>query len=108
MPEAIKDRIDKLINLSGGSYVSLATMTVLGLAIAEFISGHPFAVTENGREVTYIVHTAPEWFVSAVGVYTIILGVFALSKPVNTYVNSKAGATPTEPTPTPTTIPLQK
>ena len=87
----------------------MATLVVLGMAIAEYAAGHPFSVTgPDGREVIYIIHEAPAWFVGPVGIYTVILGLFWIGKPINTYVNSKAGATPTEPTEPPVTIPLQK
>lgn len=83
-----KDFMDRAFNWSGGVFVSLASITVLGLAIAEYAAGTPTYITgPDGRNIIYMVHRAPEWFVSAVGVYTIILTVFAMSKPINTLVN---------------------
>ena len=85
-----KDYIDKMLNWSSGSMVGAATLTILGLAIAEFLSGSPTYITgPDGKNIIYIVHKAPEWFVSAIGVYTIILTVFAMSKPINTLVAQK-------------------
>ena len=104
-----RDLIDKLLNWSGGAYVGLATLAIVGMAIAEYASGTPnYIIGPDGKNIIYIVHKAPEWFVGPIGIYTVILGLFWIGKPINTYVNAKAGATPTEPTPTPTTIPLQK
>jgi hypothetical protein len=106
---ALRDLIDKLLNWSGGSYVGLATLTIVGLAIAEYATGTPMVVVMPDKTAQiYITHAAPQWFVGPVGVYTIILGLFWIGKPINTYVNSKSGAPPTEPTTPPVTIPLQK
>lgn len=104
-----RDLIDKALNWSGGAYVGAATLVVLGLAVAEYAAGSPnYILGPDGKNVIYILHKAPDWFVGPIGLYTVILGLFWIGKPINTYVNSKAGATPTEPTPTPTEIPLQK
>jgi len=93
-----RDAIDKFFNWSGGAYVGLSTMVILGLAVGEFVSGHPsYVIGPEGKNVIYIVHEAPEWFVSAVGVYTIILTVFALSKPINTLITQKGQAAGTTP-----------
>lgn len=106
---ALKDFIDRCLNWSGGSYVGLATLAIVGMAVAEYASGTPnYILGPDGKNIIYIVHKAPDWFVGTVGIYTVILGLFWIGKPINTYVNSKAGAAPTEPTPTPTTIPMQK
>jgi len=91
-----REWVDKLLNWSGGAYVGLATLVVLGLAVAEFISGSPsYVLGPDGKNVIYIVHKAPEWFTSAVGVYTIILTVFALSRPINTLIQQKGVASAT-------------
>lgn len=106
---SFRDLIDKALNWSGGAYVGLSTLVVNGMAIAEYASGTPTVVTfPDGRSQMFITHAAPEWYVGTIGLYTVILGLFWMGKPINTYVNSKAGATPTEPAPTPATIPLQK
>ena len=95
-----REWVDKLLNWSGGAYVGLSTIVVLGLAVSEFISGSPsYVLGPNGNNVIYIVHKAPEWFVSAIGVYTIILTVFALSKPINTLIQQKGIAGGTTPPP---------
>jgi len=94
---AIRDWMDKLVNWSGGAYVGLSTIVILGLAVAEFISGSPVTIVgPDGRNIVYLTHHAPDWFVSAIGVYTIILTVFAMSKPINTLIAQKgnAGVTP--------------
>ena len=104
----LRDWIDKGLNFTGGSMVGLSTLTILGLAIAEYASGSPTYITgPDGRNIIYIVHKAPEWFTSAVGVYTIILTVFAMSKPINTLVAQK-GTPPPDPAPTPAERPLEK
>ena len=95
-----REWVDKLLNWSGGAYVGLSTIVVLGLAVAEFVSGTPsFVVGPDGKNQMWVTHTAPEWFVSAVGVYTIILTVFALSKPINTLIQQKGIAGGTTPPP---------
>jgi hypothetical protein len=103
-----RDLVDKAFNWSGGAYVGLSTFTVLGLAIAEYLSGSPTYITgPDGRNIIYIVHRAPEWFVNSIGVYTIILTVFAMSKPINTLIAQK-GNPPPEPAPAPAERPLEK
>lgn len=94
---AIRDLMDKLVNWSGGAYVGLSTIVILGLAIAEYCNGAPVSIVGgDGKAVIYMVHRAPEWFTNSLGVYTIILGAFAISKPVNAYIAQKgnAGVTP--------------
>ena len=104
-----RDLIDKIFNWSGGAYVGLSTLVVNGMAIAEYASGTPMVVSfPDGRSQIFITHAAPQWYVGLAGVYMAILGLFWIGKPINTYVNAKAGATPTEPAPAPATIPLQK
>ena len=104
-----RDLIDKIFNWSGGAYVGLSTLIINGLAVAEYASGIPnYIIGPDGKNIIYMVHKAPEWYVGTIGIYTVILGLFWIGKPINTYVNSKAGATATEPTPAPVTIPLQK
>jgi len=104
-----RDLIDKIFNWSGGAYVGLSTLVINGMAIADYISGNPMVVSfPDGRSQLYVTHAAPQWYVGTIGLYTVILGLFWIGKPINTYVNAKSGATPTEPAPTPTTIPLQK
>jgi len=105
----LRDWIDKVFNWSGGAYVGLSTLVINGMAIAEYLSGNPMVVSfPDGRSQIFITHAAPQWYVGLAGVYMAILGLFWLGKPINTYVNAKAGATPTEPAPVSTTIPLQK
>jgi len=108
MPSPVKDWIDKLLNWSGGSYVGLATLTVLGLGIAEFISGTPMVVAfPDGRAEIFIIHTAPNWLVTLGGIYMAILGLFWLGKPVNTYI-AQRGNPPPEPAPSPPERPLEQ
>ena len=105
----LRDWIDKIFNWSGGAYVGLSTLVINGMAIAEYASGQTMVVSfPDGRSQLYVTHAAPQWYVGTIGIYTVILGLFWMGKPINTYVNSKTGAAPTEPTPTPATIPLQK
>lgn len=88
---AFKELIDKIFNWSGGAYVGLATLTAIGLAIAQYAAGTPMVVVmPDGKAVVYIVHQAPEWFVGTVGLYTVILALFWAGKPINTWVNAKA------------------
>lgn len=104
----VREWVDKTLNLSGGAYVGLSTFVVLGLAVAEFSSGAPVTlVGPDGKNIIYMVHHAPDWFVNAVGVYTIILTVFAMSKPLNTFIAQK-GTPPPEPAPAPPERPMEK
>lgn len=108
MPPGLRDIVDKMFNWSGGAYVGLSTFIVLGLAIAEYLSGSPTYITgPDGRNIIYIVHKAPDWFVNSIGVYTIILTVFAMSKPINTLIAQK-GTPPPAPAPTPEERPMEK
>jgi len=105
---SLRDWIDKALNWSGGAYVGLSTLTVLGLAIAEFVSGTPVSIVGgDGRNQVWTVHRAPEWFTTTAGVYVIILTVFALSKPVNTLIAQK-GPAPSAPAPAPEERPMEK
>jgi len=109
MPTAIKDYIDRMLNWSGGSYVGLATLSIVGLALAQYVAGEPVSIVgPDGKPVLYIVHKAPEWFVGPIGVYTVILGLFWIGKPINTYVDAKSGKPPTEPVITPVERPMEK
>jgi hypothetical protein len=104
----LRDWIDKLLNWSGGAYVGLSTLVILGLAVAEYASGTPTYITgPDGKNIIYIVHRAPEWFTSAIGIYTIILTVFAMSKPINTLIAQK-GTPPPEPAPVEPARPMEK
>ena len=106
---AIKDYIDRVLNWSGGSYVGLATLVVLGMGVAEFISGTPMVVVMPDKTAQiYITHAAPQWLVGLAGIYVAILGLFWIGKPINTYVDAKAGKPPTEPVITPVERPLEK
>ncbi len=105
---ALRDMIDKAFNWSGGAYVGLSTLVVLGMAVAEFVSGTPMVVSfPDGRSQIYIVHAAPAWFTSAIGIYTVILGLFVAARPVNTYIAQKGNPPPT-PAPAPEERPLEK
>jgi hypothetical protein len=104
----LRDWIDKLLNWSGGAYVGLSTLVILGLAVAEYCNGAPVSIVgPDGKNVIYLVHRAPEWFTSAVGIYTIILTVFAMSRPINTFIAQK-GSAPTTPPPAPAERPMEK
>jgi len=100
-----RDLIDKVFNWSGGAYVGLSTLVINGMAIAEYASGTPLVVSfPDGRAQLFIVHTAPQWYVGTIGIYTVILGLFWVGRPVNTWVNAKAaekGTPPTTPAPEP-------
>lgn len=105
----LRDLVDKIFNWSGGAYVGLSTLVINGMAVAEYCSGSPMHITgADGKNIIYILHKAPDWYVGTIGIYTVILGLFWMGKPINTFVNSKAGASPTEPAAPPTTIPTQK
>ena len=104
-----RDFIDKIFNWSGGAYVGLSTLVINAMAVAEYASGTPnYILGPDGKNIIYIVHKAPEWYVGTIGIYTVILGLFWMGKPINTYVNSKSGSAPTEPAAPAVTIPLQK
>jgi hypothetical protein len=105
---ALRETIDKLLNWSGGSYVGLATLITFGLALAQYISGEPMVLTlPDGKFQIYMVHKAPDWFVGSVGIYTVILAVFAASKPINTWISQK-GTPPPAPAPAPEERPMEK
>lgn len=87
MKTAIRDLMDKILNWSGGAYVGLATLTIVGLAVAQYAAGEPLVLRVNEKDVVYMVHRAPEWFVSSIGIYTVILALFAAGKPINALVN---------------------
>jgi len=96
----MKEFIDRLLNWSGGSYVGLATLTMLGLAVAEYVSGSPFTVQGPKGVEVWVLHKAPEWFVGTVGLYTVILGLFVAKKPISSIadrLSKKADAPPTTP-----------
>ena len=108
MPDAFKDAMDRILNWSGGSYVGLATLTAIGLAIAEFVSGKPsYILGPDGKNQIWVIHEAPTWFVGMAGVYMAILGLFWLGRPINTYIAQK-GTKPTDPAPAPEERPLEK
>lgn len=65
--EAMKDFMDRILNWSGGTYVGLSTLVMLGLAVAQ---------AWNNK------WTAPEWFVGGVGLYTVILALFVARQPI--------------------------
>ena len=103
-----RDVIDKMFNWSGGAYVGLATLTVFGLAVAEYVIGVPQSVAgPDGKNLILTIHKTPDWFVNSIGVYTIILTVFAMSKPINTLIAQK-GTPPPTPAPTPEERPMEK
>jgi len=103
-----RDLIDKAFNWSGGAYVGLSTLVVLALAVAEYASGTPTYITgPDGKNIIYLVHRTPDWLVNSIGIYTIILTVFAMSKPINTLIAQK-GNPPPAPTPAPEERPLEK
>jgi hypothetical protein len=88
-----KDLIDKIFNWSGGAYVGLSTLVINGMAVAEYASGTPnYILGPDGRNIIYIVHKAPEWYVGTIGIYTVILGLFWMGKPINTMIDAKAKA----------------
>ena len=69
----MKDRMDWLLNWSGGTWVGLSTLVMLSLAVGEFIkTGH-----------------APAWFVDTFGLYVVLLTLYVAQKPVNQWVGSK-------------------
>jgi hypothetical protein len=104
----LREAIDKVFNWSGGAYVGLSTLTVLGLAVAEYAAGAPVSVVgPDGKNIIYMAHHAPDWFVNSIGVYTIILTVFAASKPINTFIAQK-GTPPPAPAPAPEERPMEK
>jgi hypothetical protein len=86
MKTSIRDLMDKALNWPGGSYVGLATLTIVGLAVAQYAAGEPQVLRVNDRDVVYMVHRAPEWFVGGIGIYTVILGLFAAGKPISALV----------------------
>ena len=89
---AIKDRIDGILNWTGGSYVGASTLTVLGLAIAEFCSGKPVSVAGPKGPEIYILHQTPEWLIGVpFGVFMIILTLYVAQKPVNTWIGNRTG-----------------
>ncbi len=87
MSATIRDLMDKALNWPGGAYVGLATLTIVGLAVAQYAAGEPQVVHVNDQDVVYLVHRAPEWFVGGVGIYTVILTLFAAGKPLSALVS---------------------
>lgn len=88
-----RDFIDKILNWSGGAYVGLSTLVINGMAVAQYAAGKPaYILGPDGRNIIYIVHEAPEWYVGTIGIYTVILGLFWMGKPINTFVDAKAAA----------------
>jgi hypothetical protein len=109
MASALRDWIDRALNWSGGAYVGLSTLTIIGLAIAEYCTGEPVSIVgPDGKNIIYIVHKAPEWYVGLVGIYTVILGLFWAGKPLNTWVAQKGTPPPPSPAPTPEERPMEK
>lgn len=107
MTSAMRDWIDKTLNWSGGAYVGLSTLVVVALAVAQYAAGEPVVVKVDGKDVIYMVHRAPEWYVGLVGIYTVILGLFWAGKPLNTYIAQK-GTAPSPPAPAPEPRPMEK
>lgn len=103
----LRDFLDRIFNWSGGSYVGLATLMIFGMALAQFIIGEPVAFLVDGKTVLRVVHKAPDWLVSPVGVYTVILGLFVVAKPINTLVSKVTPAAPA-PASAPAERPLEK
>lgn len=104
----VREWIDKALNWSGGAYVGLSTLTVLGLAIAEYSSGAPVTIVgPDGKNIVYLVHHAPDWLVGPIGLYTVILALFWAGKPINTYIAQK-GTPPPDPAPAPAQRPMEK
>jgi len=88
---AFRELIDKVLNWSGGAYVGLSTLVINGMALAQYAAGTPMVVVmPDGRATIYIVHQAPEWYVGTIGIYTVILGLFWMGKPINTMVDARA------------------
>lgn len=107
MVSAVRDWIDKTLNWSGGAYVGLSTLTIVALAVAEYAAGVPQVVQVDGKDVVYMVHRAPEWYVGTIGIYTVILALFWAGKPLNTYIAQK-GMAPSAPAPAPEPRPMEK
>ena len=99
---SFKDLIDKIFNWSGGAYVGLSTLVINGMAVAEYASGTPnYILGPEGKNIIYIVHKAPDWYVGTIGIYTVILSLFWLGKPINTMVEARAAKAADTPVPKP-------
>jgi hypothetical protein len=89
-----REYVDMAVNFSGGAYVGISTLVINGMAIAEYASGKPsYILGPDGKNIIYVIHEAPQWYVGTIGIYTVILSLFWLGKPINTIVEARAAKT---------------